>query len=148
MKDEGLISNFHISVAKFYGPCNQKLDRQIRALYFQKSFNAFLVVADADGKAQNPIKQKIVTHFSDPANVQFEVIIFEHEIEDWICDSMGICVKGNKAAATLSKHENYEKYRLPHYVKDLDLKELCANCKTFQMFLSFLQKVGEINSNQ
>ena len=147
LKDEGLIANFHISVAKFVGPCNQKLDRQIKALHFQTFFNAFLVFADADGKSQGQIKRTIVSHFSDISGVKFEVVVFKYEIEDWICESKGTCVQGNKSSETLRKSEQYEKYRLPNYATTLDIDKLCNDCESFKQFISFLQMIVEDNSN-
>lgn len=147
MKEEGLIEKFHISVTKFHGPCNQKLDRQIKVLQLQKSFNAFLVVADADGKPQDTIKEKIVSHFSDMPNAKVEVIIYKYEIEDWICESRGICVLGNKSADALKKVESYEKYRLPKYARTLNIDILRTNCESFKQFLCFLQMIGESNTN-
>ena len=34
MKNEGLIPIFHVSVDRFYGACNTKLKRQVRAIVY------------------------------------------------------------------------------------------------------------------
>jgi uncharacterized Fe-S cluster protein YjdI len=141
LKNEGYISNYHISITKFVGPCNQKLDRQMNALYFQKSFNAFLIVADADGNPPEPIRDTICCHFSESINWQVEVIIFKYEIEDWICISKGICIKGNKSAEALMEHEPYQKFRLPDYADILDIEKLLNECESFKKFIAFLKKL-------
>ena len=138
MKNEKLIPNYHVSVAKFYGPCNPKVDRQLRVFAFLRHFNSFIIVADADGKAQKKLQNAIESHISSKLKASTRTVILEYEIEDWLCVSEGICVKDNKPSIFLKQREGYEKYRLCDYVPKLNIERLTKECRSFCKFLECL----------
>jgi len=139
MKNESLIPNYHVSVAKFYGPCNSKLNRQITVFALLQKFNFFIIVADADGKSQKRVEKTIECHVSKKLKASTRFVILEYEIEDWICASKGMCIKGNKPSAILRQKEGYEKYKLCDYVSQLDIAKLTKECGSFCRFMECLK---------
>lgn len=149
LKDEGLIPKFHICVDRFYGPCNPKMDRQMRVFAYLRQFSFFIIVVDADGRAQNKIRETIESHIGSELKASTITIVLDYEIEDWLCASGSICVKDNKPSIILKQIEGYEKFRLPDYVPKLDIEKLTKQCKSFCNFLKFLQtcsKKGALDS--
>lgn len=138
LKEEGLVSNLPVAMDRFYGPCNSKLERQMKVFAYIRQFNSFLVFADADGKPQDKILENIECHVECGLKPATKIIIFRYEIEDWICTSKDICIKDDKPSHILKK-EGYEKYRLPDYAIKLNFQKLSKESKTFREFLRFLQ---------
>lgn len=142
LKKEGLVSNFPIATDRFYGPCNNKLERQMKVFACLREFNSFIVFADADGKRQEKILKKIECHVERGLKPLTKIIIFKYEIEDWLCASKGICIKDDKPSNILKQKGGYEKYRLPDYAPRLDIEKLSKESKSFCDFLSFLQALS------
>jgi len=82
LKDEGLMPIVHVSVSKFYGACNPKTERQIKAMVYFGSFNSFLIVVDADGRPEKPVEKRVEVHIPNEFRDSTHTIIFEYEIED------------------------------------------------------------------
>jgi hypothetical protein len=135
LKDIGLIDNTKgFDILKFYGACNSKLEHQLRV----KSINSdnFIILVDSDGHDKTIIRQRVKQHVP-PGLVRItQIIVFDYEIEDWLCCGMGIQITG-RTAAIMKKEFNYEKYQLPSYVPKLDLKRL-QDCSTFKEFIDSL----------
>lgn len=146
LKEEDYISNFHISVAKFYGLCNPKLDRQMRAFSCLRKYNYFIVIVDADGKPPLEIREKIECHFPKDIDTVNRVVVLENEIEDWICASEDIRLRDRKPSVILHHQRGYEKYRLPDYASRLDIERLREECASFQSFLQFLETTRDQNA--
>jgi len=68
-----------------------------------------------------------------------EVILFNYEIEEWICISLGLKWH-SKPSAELKQKLKYEKSDLPSYVDKLDFKKLVNKSKSFIKFIEALNK--------
>ena len=141
LKDDRLLPNFSFALDRFYGPCNTKLERQMRVFAYVRQINAFLVFVDADGKPQEKIRKDVACHVEPQLIASTRIIIFRYEIEDWICISKGIRIKDEKPSIILSRKEKYEKYKLPEYAAQLDIRKLTNECESFREFLEFAQSI-------
>lgn len=147
MKCENLIPIFHISVAKFYGACNPKIERQMKAMAYQRNFNFFIIIVDADGKPERQLEERIGCHISNEFRDSTYTVVLEYEIEDWLFISRGfprtLVGINNKPSAILKQKEGYEKYRLKYKVPKLDFKRLIEECKSFCKFMTCLNGCSE-----
>ncbi|ASJ01863.1 hypothetical protein A3L09_00605 [Thermococcus profundus] len=119
--------------------CNSKLDRMILAAS-TSSPDTIIVVYDGDGpstyhKRFNDAKSHI------PKNIKtsVRVFLFEYEIEEWICRSLGI-TWDTKPSDELKRKIRYKKSLLPTYADKLDFDKLKRNCKSFRKFLEILEE--------
>jgi hypothetical protein len=137
LKNEKFISaDMHVNAERFCGPCNTKLERQMKPMAMQRGYNFFMIVADADGKPVNEIKEKIKLHIPDNLKNKIHIVILEYEIEEWVCISLDMKID-NKPSKTLKHKFNYQKYKLKEYVPKLDFKKL-KKCNSFNDFLKGL----------
>jgi len=143
LKNEGFIPGYlNVKAARFYGPCNTKLDRQIKALAYLSCFNFFLVVADADGESQQRVKERIEGHVPKELRNSCNTVVLRHEVEEWICYDKGIQID-DKPSIILKEKEGYEKYKLDSYVAKLDINRLRKGCVSFCDFIECLLKCPE-----
>ena len=139
-KQEGLISSHsHIDVTKFYGPCNSKLERQLKAMAYLKRCDCFIIIADADGKPIEETKERIALHVPNDLRNKTHIVVLSYEIEEWICMSLGIKIT-DKPSVLLKHRMRYEKYELRHYVSKLDINKLLVKCRSFCEFIDCLRQ--------
>lgn len=139
LKNEQIISKFHVSVNRFYGPCNIKLEKQLKVYFELREFSNIIIFVDADGKSIEEIKRRIEIHIERCYEGSVKIIILKYEIEDWLCISENIKIRCNKPSKILKETKKYKKCRLKQYVPKLNFKKLCEECETFNDFLSILQ---------
>jgi hypothetical protein len=119
--------------------CNSKLNRMIKAAELARP-DFILVVYDGDGHSNyDSRKNDVQKHIPKRVKTPVKILLFEYEIEEWICRSLGYNWS-TKPSDELKKREGYEKYQLPDYVDKLDFEKLKRNCRSFQEFLKI---VGE-----
>jgi hypothetical protein len=147
MKHENLIPNLHVSVAKFYGACNPKIERQMKAMAYLRNFDFFIIVVDADGKPERQLEEKIQYHISTKFTNSTRTVVLKYEIEDWLFISMGfphtLISVNNKPSVILKEKKGYEKYKLKHNVPKLDFTRLIEECKSFCKFVECLNECSE-----
>lgn len=123
----------HVNAERFYGPCNTKLTRQMKAMGLLKDYNFFVIVADADGKPADDVRIKIECHIPNNLRNITHLVILKYEIEEWICISLDI--KINDKPSTILRHKfSYEKYKLKDYISKLNFEKL-KNCESFSDFV-------------
>lgn len=138
LKSQRLIStHLAMNVEKFYGPCNPKLERQLKLNAFQKNCDFFIVVVDADGRSLEEVREEVAQHVPRDLKEITCLVILDYEIEDWLCFSLGIRVF-EKPSRILRHKLGYEKYRLKSYVSKLDMPKL-LNCSSFGDFVNCLR---------
>ncbi|NJE01813.1 hypothetical protein [Thermococcus sp. JdF3] len=117
--------------------CNHKLTKIIRAA--EIAFPDFiLIVYDGDGPANyGSRKRDIEKHIPKNIGVPVKTLLFEYEIEEWVCKSLGYSWS-TKPSDELKKRERYTKSKLPKYADKLDFEKLKQNCKSFREFLKLL----------
>ncbi|NJE09910.1 hypothetical protein [Thermococcus sp. MAR1] len=117
--------------------CNPKLTKIIKAA--ESAFPEFiLIVYDGDGPANyGSRKRDIAKHIPKKTEVPVKIFLFEYEIEEWICKSLGYSWS-TKPSDELKKRERYTKSNLPKYADKLDFERLKRNCKSFREFLEIL----------
>jgi len=133
LKNENMVPrNLGTDVAKFYGPCNVKLERQLKAM-MMKRCRKFIIVVDADGGNIGIVRNRVVQHIPhDLLNIT-NVVVLDCEIEDWICISLGM--KGNNKSSVILKHRlDYRKHKLKTYVSKLNIERL-MKCSSFSQFI-------------
>jgi len=117
--------------------CDPKLNRMIKAAELARP-DFILMVYDGDGPSNYPSrKREVQRHIPKGVKTPVKILLFEHEIEEWICRSLGY-KWSTKPSDELKKREGYEKYQLPDYVDKLDFKKLKRNCRSFQEFLKIV----------
>ncbi|NJF24488.1 hypothetical protein [Thermococcus sp. Bubb.Bath] len=119
--------------------CNPKPDKIIRAVS-TSSPDAIIVAYDGDGpnnyhKRLNEVKSHIPKNIKTPVRV----FLFEYEIEEWICKSLGI-TWSTKPSDELKRKMRYTKSLLPTYADKLNFDKLKHNCKSFREFLRILEE--------
>jgi len=139
LKSENIVpTGLHVNAERFYGPCNTKLERQIKPMAFQRGYNFFIIVADADGNPTEAVKKKIEYHVPNNFKDITRFVILNYEIEEWICISLNIEIN-DKPSNILKRKFNYEKYKLKGYVPKLDFKKL-KKCRSFCDFVKELRR--------
>lgn len=140
MKDEERISrSLHVNAERFFGPCNQKLERQMKPMLNERGYNFFIVAADADGEAIDKLRYRIEIHVPSKMKPITRYLVFTHEIEEWLCVSLGIKFSC-KPSSVLRHRLDYEKYRLADYVQKLDFEKLIKS-PSFRAFAGFLNEI-------
>ena len=115
------------------------------------SANADLLIdcVDADGEDTNKItneqydlfKKNIKTHFSTRILKKLKVVVFKHEVEEWIIFSKNLKLSGNKPSEILKKKMKYEKWKLPEFASTIDFDVL--EQKRVRSFIEFKQAVND-----
>ena len=119
--------------------CNPKLNKAIKAAELARP-DFILLVYDGDGPSMYTTrKNDVKKHISRGIKTPVKVLLFEYEIEEWICKSLGYSWS-TKLSDELKKRERYAKHNLPEYAGKLDFEKLKKDCKSFQ---EFLRLVGE-----
>ncbi|HDZ35625.1 MAG TPA: hypothetical protein ENH81_01755 [Thermococcus sp.] len=119
--------------------CNPKLNKTIKAAELARP-DFILLVYDGDGPSSYASRKRDVEkHIPRGIKTPVKVPLFEYEIEEWICISLGYRWS-TKPSDELKKRLRYAKHNLPDYVEKLDFEKLKKNCKSFQ---EFLRLVGE-----
>jgi len=119
--------------------CDPKLNRIIKAAELSRP-DFILVVYDGDGPSQyDSRKNDVEKHIPKGVKTPVKILLFEYEIEEWICRSLGYNWS-TKPSDELKKRERYAKHKLPDYVDKLDFEKLKKNCNSFR---EFLRLVGE-----
>jgi hypothetical protein len=122
-----------VDVTKFYGPCNVKLERQLKAKMLRRAYN-FIIVVDADGRNVGRVRNKVLEHVP-PSFIGITcVVVLDYEIEDWICVSLGIRFN-YKPSVALKQKLGYQKHNLKRYVPKLDIAKL-MKCRSFCDFIN------------
>ena len=98
-----------------------------------------IILRDADGESLE-LEGKRIRQFLDSRYMdRVEIVLFDHEIEELICYSMQIPIKGRKPSEILKqKIPDYRKNRLPRYAENLDCERL-KNCDSFKRLLNALK---------
>ncbi len=134
LKSIGVIpSSIGFDAVKFYGACNSKLEAQL-LLKSGASIRNFVILVDSDGHDKTLLLQRVKQHVPKALAEFAHIIVFDYEIEDWLCSGLGIMCNG-RTARILQKQFGYEKYQLPSYVSKLDIDKL-KTCPSFQEFLA------------
>lgn len=117
--------------------CNPKLGKILRASELSKP-DFILLVYDGDGPSNYKFRRgDVEKHIPRNIKTPVKVLLFEYEIEEWICRSLGYNW-ATKPSDELKRREGYAKHQLPDYVGRLDFDKLKKNCKSFQEFLKIL----------
>ncbi|WP_297522821.1 hypothetical protein [Thermococcus sp.] len=115
--------------------CNPKLGKILRASELSKPD---FIVYDGDSPSNYKSRRRDVEkHIPRNIKTPVKMLLFEHEIEEWICRSL-VYNWAIKPSDELKRREGYAKHKLPDYVSKLDFKKLRNNCKSFQEFLKIL----------
>jgi len=138
LKSEGFVSRrLGVDVAKFYGACNVKLERQMKVISTRK-VRSFIIMVDGDGQNPEAIKNRVNIHVpSDLMNITF-LIVLDYEIEDWICAGLGLQID-DKSSVVLKHKLGYEKHHLKSYVQKLDIRRL-MKCTSFSFFIDCIKQ--------
>lgn len=125
---EGLLSG-NIVDARRYDLSN-KLRRMVNAAIHLKKVDRVIILRDADGRSLDKEIERI-KQYLDPRYLRYvHIVLLDYEIEEWICYSQGIPVKGEKPSKILKHRQKYQKNRLPKFAEKLDCKKL-AGCPSF-----------------
>lgn len=137
LKSSNLLSNrVGIDVEKFYGACNVKLERQLLAKE-GSNYQKISILVDSDGKiAKRILSNRVQMHIPQTMNRITTIIVFDYEIEDWLCIGLGIRLNA-RSSDIMKKRFGYEKHMLPSYVPKLNINRL-MQLPSFQSFVSSL----------
>ena len=147
LKREKIIPTTTSIDAKWFpGKCNTKLYRIINATVapFSERIGNIIIVADAEGEDIDLAIKQLKMHIPSNAEKIVHYIIFDYCIEEWICEGLGIKVKGSpleqlKNYMRRTKNIDYEKHMLPEFAEKIDLS-LLMNNKKFREFINILTK--------
>ena len=136
LKTEGKISPaLGLDMLKFYGACNSKLEKQLR-IKASEDTRHLIILVDSDGHDKVSLVARVRQHVPDDLAGITYIIVFDYEIEDWLCSGLGIAING-RTAQIMKKQFGYEKYQLPSYVPRLDFEKL-MKCESFRNFVGSL----------
>lgn len=134
LKNEGLMKRSKgMDAHMFYKPCNSKLSHQLRTLSLNP-ISQFIILVDCDGHNTEEIKTRVQHHIPCNLRNKTQIILFDYEIEDWLCVGLGESVN-EKTYEKMKKKFNYEKHQLPDFVSRLDIDKL----KLYPSFVKFLK---------
>jgi len=132
--EQGTIPEIVVSDAKRI-PLGPKLDRVIKSALTEA--DRVVILADADGKSTHDKEEDVKRFISKEYLTRVRIVIFQHEIEDWICYSLDIPIRDGKPSAILKEREHYEKFRLKSFVSRIDCNKL-SDCDSFNSLLNAL----------
>ena len=129
LKKKKIVSPTTRIYAKWFpGKCNTKLYRIINATIasFSQRIDSIIIVADAEGEDIDQAIKQLEMHVPSNAERIVHYIIFDYCIEEWICEGLGIKVKGNPLEQLRDymrqvKNINYEKHMLPEFAEKISL---------------------------
>lgn len=107
---------------------DNKLRRKVNASFTDA--DRVIVLMDADGQPHSKKTEIIKQYLGHKHLDRVRIVLLDHEIEEWICYSEGIPIRGEKPSKILKHHQNYQKRHLPGYAEKLDCKKL-ADCPSF-----------------
>ena len=133
---EGFFSGSLVNVlSRIPGP---KINRLIGTN--MENVDRIIIIADADGRNLEEKKQNVLSFVKSEYVGHVQVVLLDHEIEEWICYSEGIKFGDQKPSKVLKYSKNYKKSQLPRYADKLD-------CKTLQNHPSFMRLVSSLKSH-
>lgn len=103
------------------------------------------MVVDADGRAKERVRHEVEQHVPPHLRRITRYIVFNHCLEEWLCEGMHVEWRGRHPIRALNEHLrrkkgiDYEKYLLPSFVEELDLSSLVQNNEEFASFLKALR---------
>lgn len=108
-----------VSVKRLPIFCNSKISRELTQSLLNDDILGIVLLLDGDG---NKIIKRgdAIKHVPRAFPLEFEVYLFEYEVEDLIlfCENIPI---NSKSSETLKTKRKYSKNQLPSYAKSLDL---------------------------
>jgi len=149
LKRQGVISsNISVNVNRLPGICYTKTKRVLKAA---SDFDRIIILVDADNPAnKNTIFQKVSKHIPQDVANKTQVIVIDYEIEEWICQSLGINFGNQKPSEALDIwcritkgiKKGYKKSRIVQFVDDVanSANTLMQISRTFRDFINFLSK--------
>lgn len=139
LKDERLVANsMGVDVAKFYGACNGKVDKIIKAT--EHKYERIVIVSDCDGKPIDEVEPRITKHVPKEYTKAIRLVLLRYEIEDWLFVSDGKSIPTHaKPSKVLKDTESYEKHMLQKKVSILVFDKL-KKCESFTKFLDALNR--------
>jgi hypothetical protein len=145
-KEELVPRDIIVKQSKLPADCNPKIDRVIKAsLIF--GFDRAILFIDGDGNPEEKQK-RAESHVPPEYKDKVVVVIFEYEVEEWICKSLGIRYGSHtKPSDALNnwlrnkEGRRYQKRDLPKFVSKLDLSLLSKNDRTFIDLINVLNKI-------
>jgi len=134
-----------VKAERISGVCSGKMTRQIKACI--NDCDKIIVIVDGDGNPEDKektVREKHFNGFDEDKQKKLDVVVFEYEVEEWICTSLGIKFN-SKPSEALDEWEKkqkgdkaeYEKKYLPEYVEKLDFGKL-KDCNSFKKFKQLL----------
>ena len=115
-----------------------KLGRKVNAALLY--VDHVLILMDADGQSLDQKTKTIKQYLDDRCLDRISIVLLDYEIEEWICYSEGIPIRGGKPSNILKRRQNYQKNRLPRFAEKLDCKRL-ASCPSFLRLTRTLESV-------
>lgn len=137
LKDEKKVPRaLQMTVDRLAGLCNTKSERQIRAA--ASISDRIIVVVDAHGRQAEKVEREVLEHVPNRLRKNVQTIVLDYEIEEWVCVSRHLRF-GNKPSDTLKHQIDYEKYKLPSLVSELNF-DILMNYKSFAEFVKCLRR--------
>ena len=124
--DEGLFSGTMIGAE--YSPIGPKIARIIAGIAYRA--DRVIILADADDRQLETVEKEIIRFVRKEHVSDVKIVLFKHEVEEWICYSRGIKIDC-KPSKILKRTISYEKNMLPEYASKIDCKKL-ADCQSFR----------------
>jgi len=134
--------DFQLKVGNLPPKCNHKLDRILLA---DASSDKIIIIADGDGDSKG-VSEDLSGHAPRSIKAKVEIIVYESEIEEWICKSLRLNFQGIKPSERLKQHSRgkgsaktpYHHRDLPSYAKEIDIPLLLRTDMNFQRLVSCL----------
>ena len=117
-------------------PIGPKMTRVIKTVVHK--VDRIIILADADGKSLESKESDVLQYVDSEHTSRVRIVLFDYEIEDWICYSLGIKPCGKKPSLVLERKRDYRKNRMPRYANDLDCQAL-QNCRSFKSLVDSLR---------
>ena len=118
--------------------CNDRMRREIIAVDNLTKTDKIIIILDGDknqGKYQQNLN-RARRHIPNNIKTPYSIVVFDYEVEEWICISLNIKWSSKPSDALKSKFK-YKKQHLPNYVDKLDFNKL-KEVKSFNDFVNAL----------
>jgi hypothetical protein len=119
-----------------------KVSRIIKATSLSFRLDKIVRIKDAHGKQLNKVREQVerfeFRELDEYLRKILRIVLLDYEVEEWICISKGIRFS-DKPSEELRRRENYEKYKLPNYADELDIRKLREGSRSFREFVEAVE---------
>jgi len=135
-------------------PCDHRLGRIVK-LYSTSpresgKYCKIVIIVDGDGREVKHIQQAVLEHLEESGQSVIRVVVLDYEIEEWVCDSLGVKYGQYRMPKEELRHylrskkgKEYRPRDLPKYADLVDPKKLKEINRSFRELVGMIYNENE-----